>query len=230
MTPGSSVAPALRVAPGCEPVSIGPANPSAPKIGPNAVLQTLAAVRDLEGQSLEAAVSARAGLGPPSEWSPGLIPEAWFVATIEALRRELPDPSRREAVMAEAGRRTASYVAVHRVPKPFRSLLGALPRSAAVPALLAAFARHAWTFAGRGQFSVEGRRPRVLVLDDAPTCRGRSEPGDGERRGRYYEAAFEGLLALCGPDIHVHEVACRSQGADACRFRIEYKPRAESGV
>lgn len=199
-----------------------------PRIGPNAVLQTLRAAVELEGPDLATAVAARAEL--PTAWPEGLIPEAWFVRTADALRAELggagASPERAEAILAAAGRRTGDYVAAHRIPVPFRVLLRLLPIRVAVPTLLWAFARHAWTFAGRSAFAVEGRAPRVLVLDDAPTCR---TPLEDRRGGHYYEAAFERLLSLCGPGLEVREVTCRARGDAACRFHIELTSSATEG-
>jgi divinyl protochlorophyllide a 8-vinyl-reductase len=114
-------------------------------------------------------------------------------------------------------------VAAHRIPGPFRRLLRALPARLAVPLLLKAFARHAWTFAGRGRFTVEGAYPGTIRLEDCPTCR---EPIRGARGGAYYEAAFAGLLRIAAPDVSVREIACLTQGAPACRFRIHLRATA----
>jgi len=186
------------------------------RIGPNAVLQTLAAVEASEGRPVAQAVARDAGL--PSDWPEGLIPEAWFLAVVEATRRRL-GRARAEAVLADAGARTARYVRAHRIPALFRALLRALPARLAVPLLLAAFRRHAWTFAGSGRFRVEGRYPGTLVLDDCPTCRSH-DPTSG---GAYYAAAFENLLASACARARVDEVTCRAQGADACRFRVGFE-------
>ncbi len=192
-----------------------PAPRAAPAlIGPNAVIQTLEALRAPEGPGLAERVASAADL--PEREPEALVPEAWFVRLVAALRRELPR-DRAEKVLAHSGAATARYVAVNRIPSAFRALLRLLPARVAIPLLLAAFRRHAWTFAGQSGFEVQGRYPGSIVLDDAPTCRHETHPAGS---GSYYEAAFEGLLSLASPRVRVTEVDCRASGAPACRFLI----------
>jgi divinyl protochlorophyllide a 8-vinyl-reductase len=185
------------------------------RIGPNAVLQSLEAAGELESEGYRRQL--RSALALPESWPKGMIPETWFLRTVEHLRATLP-PERAEAVLRRAGTYTADYVGQHRVPKPFRGLLRILPRAWAIPLLLEAFRRHAWTFAGSGSFRVEPTAPRTLVLEQAPTCR--TVHPEGRRGGAYYEAAFEGLLTLAGGGIRVVETDCVRAGASACRFTI----------
>ncbi len=192
-----------------------PARRAAPAlIGPNAVIQTLEALRALEGPAVADRVAEAADL--PEREPEAMIPEAWFVRLVAAVRRELPQ-DQAEKVLALSGAGTARYVTLNRIPSLFRGLLRLLPARVAVPLLLAAFRRHAWTFAGQSRFDVQGRYPGSIVLDDAPTCRhGSCASGSGG----YYEAAFEGLLSLASQRVRVTEVACRASGAPACRFLI----------
>jgi len=186
------------------------------RIGPNSVTQSLRALEELEAPEVVREVVARAAL--PGTWPEGLIPEAWFLRLIRALRQTLP-PERAEAVLRQAGRYTADYVGRHRIPGLFRRLLAVLPARLSLPLLLAAFRRHAWTFAGSGDFRVEGPFPGTILLDGCPTCR----PEAAAQRppaGAYYEAAFTGLLQLAAGAARVQEVACRARGQAPCRFRI----------
>lgn len=185
------------------------------RIGPNAVVQSMRALAELEPAAIVAAVRARAGL--PSPLPPGMIPEAWFVRMVDAIRSEL-SPERAERVLERAGAYTAEYVAAHRIPAPVRWVLAVLPARAATALLLRAFRRHAWTFAGAGRFTTAGEHPATLVLAGAPTCRDRQR-GDA-MGGTYYAAAFEGLLRLASPRVRVREVACEATGAPCCRFEI----------
>jgi len=177
------------------------------RIGPNSVLQTLFALDALEPPSAKAAVSARAALPSTEAWPAGLIPEAWFHRTVDAVRATLPPP-RAEAVLRRAGAETARYVATHRIPRPFRWLLAALPARAGVPLLLAAFRRHAWTFAGSARFTVAGR---ALHLDPYP-----------RQCAAFYAAAFEGLVRLAAPRARVREaddhftITLDEKGEPAC--------------
>lgn len=165
------------------------------------------------GPHVRTRVRERSGL--PADFPEGLIPEAWFTAVVDALREAVPS-TRSEEILARSGGYTADYVNAHRIPGPFRRLLGALPARLALPLLVWAFRRHAWTFAGGGSFRVEGPYPGTLVLEGCPTCR---RPAEG-RTGRYYESAFQGLLGLAAPGVRVREVECHAEGAPACRFQI----------
>ena len=179
------------------------------RIGPNAVIQTLRALDEVPGRA--EVVRRRAGLEPGAP--DGMIPEAWFVRLLTAVRQTLP-ADEAESVLADSGRRTARYVANHRIPRLFRALLRHLPPRIGVSLMLRAFTRHAWTFAGGGQFEAEGL---TIVLRDAPTCRGQEAD---HALGAYYAAAFEGLLSVAAPGVEVHETHCQAQGADGCHFHI----------
>jgi divinyl protochlorophyllide a 8-vinyl-reductase len=184
------------------------------QIGPNAVLQTLRAIREMRSPELADAVARLAEI--PSRLPEGMLPELWFVRLLTAVRILVPSS---EEVLLRAGHHTAIYVRENRVPKTVRSALAFLPARAALPLLLEAFRRHAWTFAGAGTFRVEGDYPHVLSLHGAPTCRPESKPpptGGGD----YYAAAFEELLTLASPGVRVREVACVARGAPVCRFEI----------
>jgi len=174
---------------------------SASRIGPNAVLQTLAAVEERLGPEMRRALVRMARL--PPRWPDGMIPEAWFVSLVAVLRETLPAADA-EAVLEDAGRRTAAYVAAHRIPAPVRMALRWLPRRVAVPWLLAAFRRHAWTFAGAGRFETRGSHPATLVLHDAPTCRA-SAPDvhfiDAMTHDLDDDALRRALAAIESPDI-----------------------------
>lgn len=197
-----------------------------PRIGPNAVLQTLRALRELEGPEVALQLSAQAGL--PTDWPAGMIPEVWFVHLVQALRAALP-AARAEAVLRRSGAYTAEYVSRNRIPALFRGLLRVLPARLGLPLLLAAFRRHAWTFAGAGRFHAEGAFPGTLVLDGCPTCREESAAAAQDHAGAYYEAAFEGLLRLAARDVRVREVACQANHAPRCRFQISLDDPAVGG-
>lgn len=189
------------------------------EIGPNSVLQTMEAMREFAGAGGPPLLAARAGI--PRDFPDGMIPESWFVRLAHEVR-SLLDEQDAEAVLRRSGTLTGEYVSRNRVPAPIRLVLRALPPRLAVPLLLQAFRRHAWTFAGSGDFRIEGPYPGILVLENAPTCRNGSGPA---RSCGYYEAAFESLLQLAAPGIRVTETDCTAGGAPACRFRIDLPTR-----
>jgi len=190
-------------------------------IGPNSVTRTLEAITEAGYPPEAERIASEAGL--PGSIPNRMVPEAWFVALTRAVR-EAFDQGVSEAILADSGSRTARYVAAHRIPAPIRFVLRVLPGRVALPLLLRAIERHAWTFAGSGRFAVEGRPPRYLVLEDAPTCRYEACGGIDRRPvpgGAYYAAAFEGLLRLADDRVRVREVECALEGAAACRFILE---------
>jgi len=201
------------------------ADASAPgaMIGPNAVLQTLRAIAELEGTACYEAIARSASL--PATDPDHMIPEAWFVRLVQSLRRALPW-ARSEAALRRAGDYTADYVAANRIPRLFRRLLRALPPRLALPLLLAAFRRHAWTFAGGGRFDTSGSYPGHIILRGCPTCRHGPE---ATAAGAYYEAAFQGLLRLAADGVRVHETACEARGDDCCRFSIDIEGASARG-
>lgn len=184
------------------------------QIGPNAVLQTLRAVREMRSAAMAEEVRALANL--PDPLPEGMIPEPWFVALLASVRAWVPEP---EQVLGRAGLYTAAYVRDNRIPAPIRRTLKMLPSRAALPLLLNAFRRNAWTFAGAGEFDIEEGYPHVLTLRGAPSCRPEASP-PSTGGGSYYEGAFEELLHLAAPNARVTEIACAARGAPRCRFEI----------
>lgn len=189
------------------------------RIGPNAVLQLLAALRDREGEGTVAAVLHRAGLAErPARPVEGLVP----VAEVRALHAALEEVVAAEiarTLAAEAGRRTAAYLLAHRIPRPFQRLLALLPIALRRRLLFAAIARHAWTFTGGGRFAVRSGSGLCLSIAPCPLC-----PDDG-RDGLgcvYYAATFEALLrALVDPRTRVEPVACGATGSRRCELAID---------
>jgi divinyl protochlorophyllide a 8-vinyl-reductase len=187
------------------------------RIGPNSVIQTQRALQELEGPDCMQAVMTRAGCTAPLPH--GMIPERVFVQVVRALRQTLP-PEKSEAVLRRSGQYTAHYVARNRIPPPVRAILALLPARLGLPLLLKAFARNAWTFAGAGRFSVEGRYPGTLVLEGCPTSRPEAQ-ASLECGCEYYAAAFEGLLTLSVRNVQVREVDCQAHGSPRCRFHLQ---------
>lgn len=122
-------------------------------IGPNAVLQTVAAMEARLGHAETLAILADAQIeGLPS--GDRMIPE------VHALRLHrwlaLHDPLGSFTIAEEAGSRTADYIIANRIPPPAVWLLRRLPAHLAAPLLMAAIRKHAWTFIGAGVFAPQG--------------------------------------------------------------------------
>lgn len=135
-------------------------------VGPNAVLQLAAALKEEGGDALVAEVFGAAGQaalleGPPSVMVDERVPAALFDALWAVY------PHRAREVAAEAGRRTADYVMAHRIPDFAKRLLRVLPDWLAARLLLTAIRKNAWTFAGSGTCAV-AVPGGAMVLDDNP--------------------------------------------------------------
>lgn len=189
-----------------------PARAGPARIGPNAVLQLEATLRDRFGAQPVRTVFSRAGqihmlAEPPGE----MVDERAVAALYDVLYAQLPADTAND-IAAEAGRRTADYVLANRIPGPVKALLRLLPATLAAPLLLKAIARNAWTFAGSGRVSVRSGDPCVVEIADNPL----TMPGCV-----WHVAVFEGLFrALVTPNSIVHHTVCCDSDADTCRFEI----------
>ena len=186
------------------------------RIGPNSVLQ-LAQVLDAHlGKAAAQALLLDAGLTALPTDS-GLMPEGPAARLHQALRSRYPDAA---AMLAtEAGARTGDYILAHRIPQPAQRLLRRLPRYLSAPLLAAAISKHAWTFAGSGEFRVTQRRPLVFELSDNPIVRGETAM---QPLCHWHAAVFQRLFTtLVSPDMQCTETDCCAQGAPACRFRVQ---------
>ena len=182
------------------------------RVGPNAILQTAAALRDLLGLAIEHAVCDRAGLARYIEAPPKqMVREEEAARLFDAVRSMLAG-TQADAVLAEAGRRTARYVAANRIPKPVTAWLAVLPHAVAGRILLTAIHKHAWTFAGSGVVTIERGRYMSLTIAGNPLA----TPGCP-----WHVATLEQLFGtLVSPAARVSHAACSARGDKECRFEI----------
>lgn len=184
------------------------------RIGPNAILQAVAVLDRVAGPGARARVMARAGVAMPT--GAEMIPERDAAAMHLALRAELP--AQADDLLWQAGQATGDYILRHRIPALAQRLIRALPAPIAARVLAAAIAKHAWTFAGSGSFTVQPGRPLVFLIRDNPL----RDP-DGHPC-LWHTAVFQQLFrALVWPRATVRETDCQAQGAALCRFEI--RPR-----
>jgi divinyl protochlorophyllide a 8-vinyl-reductase len=186
-----------------------------PKVGPNAIIQTGAALRAMAGREGARAVFARAGLEPWLDAPPeAMVPQDAAAALFDALREERPGDW--EAIAAVAGRLTAAYLLAYRIPRVARVALQAAPPRLAARLLLTAVARNAWTFAGDGAFSATPGDPCVIVVRGNPLA----QPGCP-----WHSAVFEVLFRrLVAHGAWVSHTACQAEGDDCCAFRVALRP------
>lgn len=193
------------------------ASATAGRIGPNAVIQTVAAlsvrVGDLlAGQTLSTATGRTLETLPEE-----MVLEEEANALMAAVRAQCGE-AEAAAVMWESGERTAAYLLANRIPKPAQTLIRLLPAALGMRVLLSAVSKHAWTFAGTGRFTYRVGRPTVLRFADCAICRGHRT---GSAACDYYAATFETLLRTLVDDrTRVREVECSATGGTECRFLV----------
>ena len=181
-------------------------------VGPNAVIQTAAALQAIAGAAARDAIFAAAGCRDLIDAPPqAMIDEAVPARLFAALRNHLPT-TEADAVLYDAGRRTADYVIANRIPGFARALLKALPAPLAAPLLLSAIAKNAWTFAGSGTCRVAPGCPHRIEIEANPLA----TPGCPWHRG-VFARMFE---VLVDRGAHVSHGACCATGASVCQFQI----------
>jgi divinyl protochlorophyllide a 8-vinyl-reductase len=203
--------------------------PSAPapcaRIGPNAILQTVAVLDRTEGRATRDRVMARAGVAVPPTGS-GMVPETDCAAVHHAVRCLFPDQA--DALLRQSGIETGRYILRHRIPAVARILIRALPAPAGARLLVAAITRHAWTFTGSGGFRVAGWHPLVFEVTGNPLAQ---KAVSGLPQCHWHAAVFETLLStLCWPSARVTETACTATGAVCCRFTVDPRGGACSSL
>lgn len=184
------------------------------RIGPNAILQHLSVLDDAIGERLRNALLHRAGVEEPPP-DAGMWPEDEVARLHHAVRLFLPD--RAPDIQRAAGLATGNYILAHRIPPLAQRLIRALPALLGARLLSLAITKHAWTFAGSGQFRVLGYGPLRVEIRDNPLAQNTFDHTVCE----WHAAVFERLFgALVWPDVQVIEESCTAMGHASCIFRI----------
>lgn len=182
------------------------------KIGPNAILQLAAVLREEHHERWLRDIFYRSGMSsmlvnPPED----LVDEVAVADLYGALFDRLP-PAAARRLAGKAGTETARYILANRIPRPIQFLLKLLPASWSAPLLLHAIQRHAWTFAGSGRTSIETRSEFSLEIANNPIA----------MPGCVWHVEVFGTLfrQLVSPNVDVTHVTCCRDGARSCRFEI----------
>ncbi len=182
------------------------------RIGPNAILTMIPVLDARIGEAARIGLMAQCGIGIPD--GSEMIPEAVAARLHRAVRDNLGPHA--PGIAAQAGRKTAEYVLAHRIPRPARAVLNALPAGLAARVLSRAIAQHAWTFAGSGTVAVVS--PCTFRIRDNPLIR---EEASDHALCHWHAAVFETLYRrLVHPAARCRETACAAAGAPACVFEI----------
>lgn len=167
---------------------------SGARIGPNAILQLVPVLDQVQGRAARDRLLGAAGVAVPPD-DAGMWPEDQCRAAHLAVWQGCGD--RAGAILTAAGQGTADYILAHRIPGPAKALIRALPGPLGARLLTAAIARHAWTFTGSGTFRVAARRPLTFEIAGNPLA----FPG---RPCPWHAAVFSRLFqALVWPAVRV---------------------------
>jgi divinyl protochlorophyllide a 8-vinyl-reductase len=190
------------------------------RIGPNAITRVAEVLPALLGEAGTRALFEAAALGGYLSQPPDGMVDETEVARLHRVLRQQLGPAVAGQVARSAGRRTADYLLARRIPRPVQWLLQRLPATLAARVLLRAIGRHAWTFAGSGQFDAVAGRPCVLTIRDNPLCRG---VASDQPACDFYSATFERLFqVLVHPAVQVVETQCEARGDPVCRFELRW--------
>lgn len=199
------------------PASPGPDGASeagrAGKVGPNAVLQLAAALRAAGGEAQARRVFAAADLLPLLATPPERMVDQRVATRLNGALRETLPRGAAERIAVDAGRRTADYLLAHRIPRPARWAMRALPPRPAARLLLRAMTANAWTYAGTGRVRAHAGDPCVLEIRGNPLA----QPGGCPWHRGVIERLFR---ALVFSDAELRHTSCCADGACACRFEI----------
>jgi divinyl protochlorophyllide a 8-vinyl-reductase len=190
--------------------------PSQAQIGPNALIQMVAALRSVWGNEETLSLLGSLGLGHYVENPPLRMMPQQEVAALHTRLFGMVDAQTFKSITFDAGLRTADYLLANRIPRAVQWLLKRLPETIAARVLCRAIAKHAWTFAGSGTFSHAWEPHLVFRLKGNPLC---SQIESQLPICDYYAATFERIFrVIVNDNWRVQELECEASGADACVF------------
>ena len=185
------------------------------KVGPNAISQLADVLQDRYGVEERRAVLSAAGLAKYLAAPPERMTDEREAAALHQTVRTRHGRDW-DNLSWEAGERTARYLLAHRIPGGAQWLLRRMPATWAARMLLGAIAKHAWTFAGSGQFAAHvGDGLISITIADNPIAM----PGC-PWHGGVFTRLFRTLVS---PRVTVVHEACCAEGAAACRFALRWR-------
>ncbi len=187
-------------------------NTTPSKIGPNSIIQTVAALEATYGKAKAETMLSKIGQGYlvgnlPKE----MVEEAKFHTLVGALQKEIGETAT-SRILQESGERTARYLLKVRIPSIFQKLVKLLPPRPAFKLFLFAISKNAWTFAGSGEFTYTmNQPPEITVKVTFPT-----QPVVGN----FYLGTFTALLQeLVNPKTKIEADIRKENGNIRCHYR-----------
>ena len=184
------------------------------KIGPNSIIQTVAALEAKFGKKEADTILKKIGQGHfignlPTE----MIEESKFHAMVTSLQKELGDKAT-AGILKESGERTARYLLKVRIPSIFQKLVKLLPSRPAFKIFLFAISKNAWTFAGSGEFTYSRNQPPEITVNVTFP----SHPVVGN----FYLGTFNALLQeLVNPATKIKPDIRKENGSIRCHYQCE---------
>ncbi|MFC3614204.1 bacteriochlorophyll 4-vinyl reductase [Lutimaribacter marinistellae] len=182
---------------------------SASRVGPNAILQTEAALLEWGGRSLADRLFSASGLDAFRDVPPdGMVAEE---SASRLLRAVAAMPSTQaDEILHRAGFLTGRYILDNRIPAAACVALPLLPKALSARLLLKAIRNHAWTFAGSGLVSVSTRPELTLSIEANPLATAGCP---------WHCSVFEALFRrLVHREARVTHHGCCAMGAASCDF------------
>ncbi|MBM7866419.1 bacteriochlorophyll 4-vinyl reductase [Heliobacterium gestii] len=188
------------------------------KIGPNSIIQTVAALKERYGDSKTAEFLVNIGRSDLTEKLPAeMVDEQQFNELVRSIQSCFGDKELTQ-LLRRSGELTAAYLLKHRIPVPVQWILGILPVRSGLKMLLAAIEKNAWTFVGTGEYSFTIEKNPKIMIERCVSCRGMSA---GEPICAFYEGTFQTLIRTIIDDrAVVTEKTCSAAGAAACVYEI----------
>jgi divinyl protochlorophyllide a 8-vinyl-reductase len=185
------------------------------RIGPNALIQTVHALRDIdELPRIEAFLTdldERTVLTDPPQT---MVNEQRFARLIDALVQAYGLKIACD-VLQRSGEYTADYVLANRIPGVFQMMLKPLPKRLSLRLLLLAIRQHAWTFTGSGEFDYTMSHPPQL------TVHSHLYPLEASRA--YYGGAFKRLFrVLVHPQTTIETSFLEENNSIFCRYVVQF--------
>lgn len=164
--------------------------PAIARIGPNALIQTVQALQhyrslDTALQVLESIGEAHIIAQPPTD----MVTETRFITLVQAVVARMGEDAS-AVILKQAGRQTADYLLVHRIPMMFQRMLVWVPPQWGARLFLMAIEQHAWTFIGSGRFSYRIRPTLQLTV----TCSDQHHPLVAAFFAGTFETLFRTLI------------------------------------
>jgi divinyl protochlorophyllide a 8-vinyl-reductase len=194
-------------------------------IGPNAVNQLAAALRDVVGSAETRQIFAAADGERFLDAPPGRMVDEGAVQRLYEVLDDWFDPDISELIAYDSGLRTAYYVARNRIPRVARWGIGVASPALGARLLLRAIVAHAWTFAGSGTVLASAGETVLIEITDNPLR---------TRQGSWHRGVLEGLFqGLVDRKLVCRYRAAVRDGRPVCRFEIHRcrrRARREGGV